>query len=124
MDRFEGRNVIVTGAGSGFGAEVSRRFGEVHHAIQGAFRAHTPYLLLVELDSQRGQPGEHDDIRMTSKLATPDGDLAPPEMIKEVGIGTRLNIVYTDISDEVSIPLFTVDDDANQPDQPWRYAIE
>jgi 3-oxoacyl-[acyl-carrier protein] reductase len=26
MNRFEGKNVIVTGAGSGFGAEISRRF--------------------------------------------------------------------------------------------------
>jgi uncharacterized OB-fold protein len=97
-------------------------YGEVHHAIQGVFRQHTPYLLLlVELDTQRGQPGEHDGIRMTSNLAMPDGELAPPEIVKKVGIGTRLKIVYKDVSDEVSIPLFTIDEDAEQPHHPWRY---
>ena len=35
-------------------------YAEVHHAIQPSFRGHTPYLvLLVELDTQRGEPSEH-----------------------------------------------------------------
>src|SRR4051794_268462 len=34
-------------------------YGEVHHAIQPAFRDHLPYmLLLVQLDTQAGQPTE------------------------------------------------------------------
>ena len=32
-------------------------YSEVHHAIQPAFRSHTPYLiLLVDLDTQKGEP--------------------------------------------------------------------
>lgn len=100
-------------------------YGEIHHAIQPAFRKHTPYLLLlVELDSQRGKPDQFDGLRMTANLATADGDLATPEMVKQVGIGTRLRIVYKDVDENVSIPLFTIDEEADQPSKPWRYAIE
>ena len=54
---------------------------EVHHAIQPAFKAHTPYLvLLVDLDTQKGKPTEHEALRVVGNLATPDGKLAPPEM--------------------------------------------
>ena len=36
-------------------------YTEVHHAIQPAFRSHTPYLvLLVDLDTQKGKPSEHE----------------------------------------------------------------
>ena len=100
-------------------------YGEVHHAIQGAFRKHVPYLLLlVELDTQKGKPDEFDGIRMTSNLVTVEGELAPPDMIRRVGIGSRLRIVYKDIDENVSLPLFTIDEEADQPAQPWRYAIE
>ena len=43
------------GAGRGKGAVHA--YTEVHHAIQPAFKAHTPYLvLLVDLDTQKGKP--------------------------------------------------------------------
>ncbi len=100
-------------------------YGEVHHAIQGAFRTQVPYLLLlVELDTQRGQPGPYDGLRMTANLVNNNGDLAPPEMIRQVGIGSRLRIIYKDINEQVSIPLFTLDEQAVQPENPWRYPIE
>ena len=55
-------------------------YSEVHHAIQPAFKAHTPYLiLLVDLDTQKGKPSEHEALRVAGNLATPDGKLAPPE---------------------------------------------
>ena len=60
-------------------------YTEVHHAIQPAFKAHTPYLvLLVDLDRQLGKPTEHDALRVVGNLATADGKLAPPEMVKRV----------------------------------------
>lgn len=100
-------------------------YGEVHHAIQGAFRQHVPYLLLlVELDTQRGEPGEFDGLRMTANLVSADGELATPAMVKQVGIGSRLRIVYRDVDENVSIPQFTIDEQAEQPAEPWRYAIE
>jgi len=100
-------------------------YGEVHHAIQPVFRPFTPYLLLlVELDEQRGEPGEFDGLRLQSNLATADGALAPPEIVQTVGIGTRVRVVFKDVGDGIAVPLWTVDEEAEQPDPPWRYPIE
>lgn len=105
---------------SGLGTVYS--YGEVHHAIQGAFRAHTPYLLLlVELDEQRGRPGEFDGLRLQGNLATTEGELAPPELVRQVGIGTRVRVVFRDIGAGIAMPLWRVDDEAEQPAAPWRY---
>ena len=97
-------------------------YGEVHHAIQPVFRPFAPYLLLlVELDEQRGEPGEHEGLRITGNLAAPDGELAPPELVQQVGIGSRLRVVFKPIGDEIALPLWTLDEDAEQPAAPWRY---
>ncbi len=96
-------------------------YSEVHHAIMPTFRDELPYLLLrVELDAQRGQPSEHEAIRFLGNLVTPDGKLAPPELIGQVGIGTRVRIVYVDVGDGFAIPQWTLDENADQP-KPWRY---
>ena len=100
-------------------------YGEVHHAIQPVFRQHSPYLLLlVELDTQRGKPGEHDGLRITGNLAAENGELADPALVASVGIGTRLKMVFKDAGDGVAIPLWCIDKDADQPAKPWRYPIE
>ena len=40
-------------------------YDEVHHGIQPAFQARTPYLvLLVDLDTQKGKPTEHEALRV------------------------------------------------------------
>jgi len=96
-------------------------YSEVHHAIMPMFGDHLPYLLLrVELDEQRGQPTEHEAIRVLGNLVTPDGELAPPELTQQVGIGTRVRVVYVDVGDGFAIPQWTVDENAEQP-TPWRY---
>jgi uncharacterized protein len=100
-------------------------YTEVHHAIQPAFKAHTPYLvLLVDLDTQLGKPTEHDALRVAGNLATPDGKLAPPEMVKRAGIGTRVRMVFSDVTAGLSLPQWTIDETAKQPDKPWRYPQE
>ena len=100
-------------------------YGEVHHAIQPVFRQFTPYLLLlVELDEQRGEPAEFDGLRLQANLATAEADLAPPELVRAVGIGTRVRVVFKDIGDGIAMPLWTVDEEAEQPESPWRYPIE
>jgi len=104
---------------SGLGTVMS--YSEVHHAIMPMFGDHLPYLLLrVELDEQRGQPTEHEAIRVLGNLVTPDGELAPPELTQQVGIGTRVRVVYVDVGDGFAIPQWTVDENAEQP-TPWRY---
>ncbi len=100
-------------------------YTEVHHAIQPAFRPFTPYsLLLVDLDTQKGQPTEHEALRVVGNLTTPDGTLAPPDMVRRIGIGSRVRMVFSDVAPGLSLPQWTIDEAATQPTRPWRYPIE
>ena len=97
-------------------------YAEVHHAIQPAFADHLPYLILVvELDTQRGEPGAEDALRIAGNLATAAGELAPPERVAQVGIGSRVRMVFKHVAPGVAIPLWTLDETAEQPASPWRY---
>ena len=61
-------------------------YTEVHQAIQPAFKAATPYLvLLVDLDTQNGKPSEHEALRVVGNLATPDGKRVHTYDYKEGG---------------------------------------
>jgi uncharacterized protein len=100
-------------------------YEEVHHAIQPAFKGHTPYMvLLVDLDTQKGQPSEDEALRVIGNLTSPDGTLAPPDMVRQVGIGTRVRMVFTDVADGLFLPQWTIDGAATQPTKPWRYPQE
>ena len=100
-------------------------YGEVHHAIQGAFRSHLPYhLLLVELDEQKDVPNPYDGLRLQGNLAELDGSLATKETVKKVGIGTRVKVTFKQMGDEIAMPLWVIDQEAEQPTSPWRYPIE
>jgi uncharacterized OB-fold protein len=97
-------------------------YAEVHHAIQPAFRDHLPYLILiVELDRQRGRPGPEDALRIAGNLATPEGELAPPELVAKVGIGSRMRMVFAPIARDLAIPLWTWDEAASATRPIWRY---
>jgi hypothetical protein len=97
-------------------------YTEVHHAIQPAFKAFTPYLvLLVDLDRQKGRPHAEEALRVVGNLATPEGKLAPPDMVGRVGIGTRVRMVFSDVAPGLALPQWTIDETAQQP-KPWRYA--
>jgi uncharacterized OB-fold protein len=96
-------------------------YTEIRHAIQPAFKPFVPYLvLLVDLDTQKGKPSEHEALRVLANLCAPDGKLAPPDMVKRVGIGTRVRMVFTDVAPGLSLPQWTIDEQASQP-KPWRY---
>ena len=100
-------------------------YEEVRHAIQPAFQACVPYMvLLVHLDTQKGKPSEHEALRVVGNLTTPDGRLAPPDMVKRVGIGSRVRMVFSDVTAGLSLPQWTIDDGAPQPASPWRYPSE
>ena len=97
-------------------------YTEVHHAIQPAFKAATPYLiLLVDLDTQKGKPTEHEALRVAGNLVTPDGKLAPAGLVQSVGIGARVRMVFADAGAGIAVPLWTIDESAAQPGKPWRY---
>jgi hypothetical protein len=51
---------------------------------------------------------------------SPDGALAPPELVAAVGIGTRMRLVFKDVASGLAVPLWTIDETAEQP-APWRY---
>ena len=98
---------------------------EVHHPIQPAFREKVPYMvILADLDTQKGEPSEHEALRVAGNLMTAEGEFAPPEMIKRVGIGTRVKLVYVDVTDAFALPHWTIDEEAQQPENPWRYPQE
>lgn len=98
---------------------------EVHHPIQPAFRDKVPYMiLLVDLDTQKGEPSEHEALRVAGNLVTADGEFAPPEAIRSVGIGTRVRMVFSKVADGLSLPQWTIDEEAEQPEAPWRYPQE
>ena len=100
-------------------------YTEIHHAIQPAFKSHVPYMvLLVDLDTQKGQPTEHEALRIIGNLVIPDGTLAPPEMVAGVGIGSRVRMVFTDVGEGLSLPQWTPDEGADQSETPWRYPAE
>jgi hypothetical protein len=45
-------------------------------------------------------------------------------MVKKIGIGSRMRMVFSDVSEGLSLPQWTLDADAQQPDTPWRYPQE
>ena len=97
-------------------------YAEVHHPIQPAFKEKVPYMILVvDLDIQKGVPTENEALRVGGNLVTRDGVFASPELITQVGIGTRVRMVFTEVTKDFSIPHWTVDETATQPDKPWRY---
>lgn len=97
-------------------------YAEVHHAIQPAFRAHLPYLIvIVELDTQQGKPKPADALRVAGNLVTADGELAPPDQVESVGVGSRVRMVFKTAGDGIAIPNWTVDETAELTTTPWRY---
>jgi len=97
----------------------------VHHAIQPAFKTKVPYLvLLVELDTQKGKPSAHEALRVIGNLTTPEGQLAPPDMVRRVGIGSRLRMVFSDVAPGLALPQWTLDETRPQPATVWRYPQE
>ena len=100
-------------------------YAEIHHPIQPAFQSRTPYLLLlVELARQKGQPTEHEALRVVGNLVTPEGELAAADEVRRVGIGSRMRMVFVDVAEGLSLPQWTLEESARQPSEPWRYAQE
>lgn len=107
------------------GKGVVHSYAEVHHPIQPAFRDKVPYMvILADLDTQNGAPTEHEALRVAGNLVTAAGEFAPPDMIKRVGIGTRLKMVFVTVTEGFALPQWTIDEDAEQPETPWRYPQE
>lgn len=95
-------------------------YSEVTHAVQPGFAPYLPYMvLLVELDTQRGQPTADEAIRVLGNLVLPDGTLAPPQDVARVGIGTRVRMAFTTLGEKMALPQWTIDEEAG-PVKAWR----
>ena len=100
-------------------------YSEVHHAIQPAFRGKTPYLiLLVDLDTQKGEPTPDEALRVVGNLTTPDGQLAPPDLVQAGRHRHPRAHGVQRCRPGLALPQWTIDETATQPANVWRYPQE
>ena len=78
----------------------------------------------MSLSTQGMQPALITVLRVAGNLMTADGKFAPPEVIKRVGIGARVKMIFKDVCDEFALPHWTINEEADQPGSPWRYPQE
>jgi uncharacterized protein len=103
----------VSGGGHIYSYEI------VAHAIQPGFKDWTPYpVVLVELDEQRGEPTEHEALRIIANLVTPE---FRPEQEDNVAIGRRVRVLFQDITEDFALPQFALTDEA-PVGRVWRLA--
>ena len=82
-------------------------------------------ILIVDLDTQKGQPSEHEALRVVWQSRHPRGRSRPrPALVRQVGIGSRMRMVFADVGEGLSLPMWTLDEEAEQPQNPWRYPQE
>lgn len=102
----------VSGKGSIYSYEI------VVQAIQSGFRDWAPYpVVLVELDEQRGQPTPDEGLRLIANLVT---DAFKAEKEENVAIGKRVEVVFLDLSPELSLPQFKLSPEPPQG-RVWQF---
>ena len=93
----------VSGRGAIYSYEI------IVHAIQPGFRDLAPYpVVVVELDEQRGVPDPRHGLRIIANLV--DADFQA-EAEGNVAIGKRVDVVFQDLSPELSLPQFRLTDE-------------
>jgi hypothetical protein len=70
-------------------------------------------VLLVERDTQSGKPTKEAGLRVIGNLTRPDGVLAPKTEVEQVGIGTCVRMVFTDVAPGLALPQWTIDESAS-----------
>ncbi|MGH7277428.1 MAG: Zn-ribbon domain-containing OB-fold protein [Candidatus Rokuibacteriota bacterium] len=101
----------VSGRGTIYSYEI------VVHAIQPGFKEWAPYpVVLVELDEQRGQPSPDEALRIVTNLVTANGT---PESEQNVAIGKRVAVTFTDLSEHLALPQFTLTEEPPEGRR-WR----
>ena len=73
--------------------------------------------MLVELDEQRGQPAPDNGLRITANLLDDDMN---PEAEENVAIGRRVQVVFMDMDDGLTLPHIKLIDEPPQGPV-WRY---
>ncbi|MFM0045614.1 Zn-ribbon domain-containing OB-fold protein [Paraburkholderia sediminicola] len=98
-------------------------YTEIYKAIQPGFAESLPYLVaIVDLDVQKGRPSAQEALRVVGNLVDGEGRLASPAEIAKLGIRTRVRLVFTDVAPGLSLPQWTIDEDASRSAvRPWRW---
>ena len=92
----------------------------ITHSVLPGFRDWVPYpIVLVELDEQRGRPGAGDGLRITANLVDANLDAEDEE---NVAIGRRVEVVFMDVEDGLTLPQFTLTDEPPEGEV-WRYPV-
>ena len=89
----------------------------VAHTVMTGFKEFAPFaIVLVELDEQRGQPTPDDGLRVTANLVD---DVFGSEKEENCAIGKRVQMVYQDEGEGLTIPQWKLSDE--QPEgEVWR----
>ena len=96
-------------------------YTEVHHAIQPAFKQHTPYhVLLVELDTQSGKPTREEGTACDRQFGAAGRRARAEERGRAGRHRHRVRMVFTDVAPGLALPQWTIDESA-AGDTPWRY---
>ena len=92
----------------------------VIHSVLPGFQEWIPFpIVLVELDEQRGQPSPDDGLRFIANLL--DEDMAP-EAEERVAIGKRVEGVFQDMENGLTLPQFKLSDEPAQGEV-WRHPV-
>ena len=104
----------VSGTGTIYSYQI------IAHSVLPGFRDWVPYpVVLVELDEQSGVPGPGDGLRITANLVAADFEVESEE---NVAIGKRVEVVFMDMEDGLTLPQFTLTDDPPEGEI-WRYPV-
>ncbi len=76
-------------------------------------------IVLVELDEQSGQPTPDDGLRITANLVTSD---LGPEKEENVAIGKRVEVIFDDEPEGISIPQFKLSGEPPKGDT-WQHSV-
>ena len=104
----------VSGKGTIYSYQV------VAHTVIPAFRDLAPFaIVLVELDEQAGRPTPDDGLRITANLV--DSDLGP-EKEENVAIGKRVEVIFDDEPEGISIPQFKLSGEPPKGET-WQHTV-
>ena len=80
-------------------------------------------VLLVDLDTQKGEPTTHEALRVVGNLVHAGRRAGAARRWWPAGRHRqpRVRMVFTDVAEGLSLPQWTLDEDATQPARPWRY---
>ena len=102
------------------GKETIYSYQIIAHTVIPSFRDMAPFaIVLVELDEQSGQPTPDDGLRIAANLV--DGDLKP-EKEENVAIGKRVEVIFDDEPDGISVPQFKLSAEAPKGET-WQHSI-